>query len=148
MAIDPSNPLLNGPRRIDARPVLRLEPLNARPVEEETPSVPPVSEAEILAARTPKGAWTRATLAGWGVAWPPAKGWKERLILGLAQEPARVLAPGTGPLPFEQEPAARAGEPFVAGVSGYVPNPGSAEFDSRRHGLLAPPRVTYRRREE
>ena len=34
---------------------------------------------EIEAARTPAGGWTRATLAGWGVPWPPPKGWRKRL---------------------------------------------------------------------
>ncbi|WP_405475836.1 hypothetical protein [Streptomyces sp. NBC_00009] len=38
------------------------------------------SPEEIAAARTPKGAWTRAQLAEWGVPWPPQKGWKDELI--------------------------------------------------------------------
>lgn len=29
--------------------------------------------------RTPAGGFTQATLAGWGVAWPPVKGWKRDL---------------------------------------------------------------------
>jgi hypothetical protein len=36
--------------------------------------------AEIQAARTPNGGWTRATLAQWGVPWPPPKGWKSQLL--------------------------------------------------------------------
>jgi hypothetical protein len=36
--------------------------------------------AEIEAAKTPRGGWTRATLAKWGVDWPPRRGWKRRLI--------------------------------------------------------------------
>lgn len=39
--------------------------------------------AEIEAARSPAGGWTRATLAGWGVPWPPPKGWKWALEHGL-----------------------------------------------------------------
>lgn len=35
--------------------------------------------AEIEAARTPAGGWTRETLASWGVSWPPKKGWKRQL---------------------------------------------------------------------
>ncbi|MEU9189424.1 hypothetical protein AB0D14_33765 [Streptomyces sp. NPDC048484] len=42
------------------------------------PALP--SPEEIEAARTDKGAWTRATLDEWGVAWPPVKGWKDELI--------------------------------------------------------------------
>lgn len=38
------------------------------------------SEAEIEAGKSPAGAWTRETLAGWGIAWPPKRGWKKRLI--------------------------------------------------------------------
>lgn len=144
MAIDPSNPLLNGPRRIDARPVLRPEPLPLEPLPAGPPvnvaaSCPPpgpvgaVSEAEILAARTPGGSWTRATLARWGVAWPPPKGWKERLQKGLPQEPA----------PERQSVAADTGAKPAGPY--YVPGPESPEFDSTKHGLLAPPKVTYRK---
>lgn len=39
-----------------------------------------VTEAEIFAAMTDAGGWTRETLEGWGVSWPPQKGWKEKLI--------------------------------------------------------------------
>jgi len=34
---------------------------------------------EIEAAKTPKGGWTKKTLASWGVPWPPPKGWKNEL---------------------------------------------------------------------
>jgi hypothetical protein len=37
------------------------------------------SPAEIEAAKTKAGGWTRATLAKWGVPWPPPAGWRERL---------------------------------------------------------------------
>jgi hypothetical protein len=37
---------------------------------------------EIEAARSPKGGWTKATLAAWGISWPPPAGWKERLLAG------------------------------------------------------------------
>lgn len=37
---------------------------------------------EVDAARTPKGAWTRETLAGWGVPWPPPRGWRRALLRG------------------------------------------------------------------
>jgi hypothetical protein len=35
---------------------------------------------EIEAKRTPNGGWTKETLKGWGVPWPPTKGWKQRLL--------------------------------------------------------------------
>ena len=38
------------------------------------------TEAEIDAARTPKGGWTKAQLARWGLGWPPPKGWRKMLI--------------------------------------------------------------------
>lgn len=39
-----------------------------------------VTAAEIDAAKTPKGGWTYAQFAEWGVPTPPPKGWKERLL--------------------------------------------------------------------
>lgn len=35
---------------------------------------------EIEAKMTPAGGYTRATLAAWGVPWPPPKGWKDALV--------------------------------------------------------------------
>jgi hypothetical protein len=41
------------------------------------------SNAEIInAARSQRGGWTKETLAGWGVKWPPKHGWRKRLIAG------------------------------------------------------------------
>ena len=39
--------------------------------------VPTLEELE--AGRSPKGGYTRETLASWGVPWPPPKGWLEEL---------------------------------------------------------------------
>lgn len=39
-----------------------------------------VSNAEIEAAMTPKGGWKASTLAAWGVAWPPPRGWRQKLV--------------------------------------------------------------------
>jgi hypothetical protein len=44
-----------------------------------TTSISP-TEAEIEAAKTPRGGWTRAQLAAWGIPWPPPKGWRQALI--------------------------------------------------------------------
>jgi hypothetical protein len=33
--------------------------------------------------RTPAGGWTKKQLAEWGVRWPPMRGWRRRLALGL-----------------------------------------------------------------
>ena len=41
-----------------------------------------VTGAEIDAARTAAGGWTRRQLARWGVAWPPQKGWRIALQNG------------------------------------------------------------------
>lgn len=41
------------------------------------PHIP--SPEEIDACKTPAGAWSRATLAEWGVPWPPPKGWRKEL---------------------------------------------------------------------
>lgn len=48
------------------------------------------TEAEIEAARTAKGGWTKDQLAQWGVSWPPSKGWKK--LLAEMTAPAMSLA--------------------------------------------------------
>lgn len=54
----------------------------------------PISEAEILAARTPRGAWTAKQLAQWGVPWPPPGGWKTQIIAyGYPYDPDLKAAP-------------------------------------------------------
>lgn len=57
--------------------------------------------AEIEAARTPAGGWTKATLAQWGVPWPPPKGWKEALVSRAVGPPA--AADPSGHL-FDRDP--------------------------------------------
>jgi hypothetical protein len=37
---------------------------------------------EIFMKRTKNGGWTAATLANWGIQWPPVRGWINRLIAG------------------------------------------------------------------
>ena len=49
------------------------------------------SPAEIEAGKTPAGGWSRATLASWGVAWPPPAGWKRRLIADYREREAEEL---------------------------------------------------------
>jgi hypothetical protein len=34
---------------------------------------------DIMSKHTPRGGWTRADLARWGVPWPPPRGWKAML---------------------------------------------------------------------
>jgi len=41
----------------------------------------------IESKQTPNGGYTKATLAQFGVAWPPKKGWKEELIKAQTQNP-------------------------------------------------------------
>ena len=41
-----------------------------------------VTDEQIEAAKSPRGAWTKATLASWGVPWPPPKGWRTALRTG------------------------------------------------------------------
>lgn len=37
------------------------------------------SPRDVEAAKSPRGAWTAATLARWGVRWPPKEGWRAEL---------------------------------------------------------------------
>lgn len=44
-----------------------------------------LTREEIEKHRTQNGGFTRATLAAWGISWPPARGWKYKLITGRDQ---------------------------------------------------------------
>jgi hypothetical protein len=52
--------------------------------------------AEIEAAKTPRGGWTREQLAQWGVPWPPPKGWKQRLLRASTAGQAETDPPAAG----------------------------------------------------
>ena len=54
------------------------------PTAPNDPVIP--TAAEIEAARTPAGGWTKAQLAAWGVPWPPPKGWRQDLAARAAAE--------------------------------------------------------------
>ncbi len=41
-----------------------------------------LTDQQIEAGKSPRGAWTRKTLAGWNVPWPPPKGWRAALLAG------------------------------------------------------------------
>ena len=41
-----------------------------------------LTDAQVEAAKSPRGGFTRKTLATWGVPWPPPKGWRKALIEG------------------------------------------------------------------
>lgn len=41
---------------------------------------PKPTRAEVMAARSQKGGWTKEQLAKWGVSWPPPKGWLRELV--------------------------------------------------------------------
>jgi hypothetical protein len=41
-----------------------------------------VSAEEIENGKSKRGQFTRRQLADWGVSWPPAKGWQQRLMRG------------------------------------------------------------------
>ena len=40
----------------------------------------PITNEEIMNARTDAGGWTKAKLAEWGVSWPPPKGWRQIIL--------------------------------------------------------------------
>lgn len=40
----------------------------------------PITEAQIIAAQTPKGGWKRSPFESWGVPWPPPKGWRKQIV--------------------------------------------------------------------
>lgn len=59
-----------------SKPVKKIKPIDV-----VTGSV---TDAEIRAAMSRKGGWSRATLEKWGVPWPPPKGWRAKLTSNAA----------------------------------------------------------------
>lgn len=57
-----------------------------------------VTLEEVLAARTPRGGWTKKQLAEWGVDWPPTTGWIKRLT---GDTSASVPMPGRTPVAMQ-----------------------------------------------
>lgn len=57
-----------------------------------------LSASDIDSRKTPKGGWTKATLAEWGVPWPPPPGWREALMMRGA--------------PYQSPPPVREGPPI------------------------------------
>ena len=41
-----------------------------------------LTAAQIEDGKSPRGGFTRATLAGWSVPWPPPRGWRAALLAG------------------------------------------------------------------
>ena len=41
-----------------------------------------LTDEEIEAGKSPRGGFTRAQLARWGVGWPPPKNWRKALVAG------------------------------------------------------------------
>src|ERR1035437_2850464 len=62
------------PQQTSARWQARAEARSALPMT--------VPLGGIGQAKTERGGWTRETLAKWGVAWPPPRGWKRALLSG------------------------------------------------------------------
>ena len=49
-----------------------------------------ITEAWLIEHRSLRGAWTADQLAAIGVAWPPARGWKHRVIGKAISDEARA----------------------------------------------------------
>lgn len=89
---------------------------------------PPLTAAEIDAQRSERGGWTRATLAGWGVPWPPPKHWRKALLRGETPEYRR---PREERLSFAIMAAQQAITDF------YTPETKEAKADAERWLLVA-----------
>lgn len=56
------------------------------------------SPDDVQAAQSERGGWSKDTLAGWGIPWPPKKGWRARLRREWEQQQAarkRLVSLGT-----------------------------------------------------
>lgn len=56
----------------------------------------PPGPDDIEAGKSRRGGFTRKTLEGWGVPWPPPKGWRRALERRWWQEVGRPAAMGEG----------------------------------------------------
>ena len=49
-----------------------------------------MTEDEIEAGLSERGGFTRKTLEGWGVDWPPRRGWRKALVRGETPPKRRI----------------------------------------------------------
>lgn len=61
------------------------------------------SREEIEYHRTPRGGFTKATLAMWGVPWPPPKGWLENLVNQYNNQPQELQMTYKSPIQFDHD---------------------------------------------
>lgn len=80
--------------------------------------------ADIEAARSPRGGWTRETFHGWGIPWPPEAGWKEKLT-GIPAEPKT-----RGPMVTIITDASFCMHSRAAGYAGWIKGDGPAQWVS------------------
>ena len=107
---------------------------------------------EIEAGRSVCGGWTRATLAAWGVPWPPPAGWQRRLLKDEAPGhggPPRPIVIGRTGLenvipegaewwpPWEAPPVAGCLAESGITVTGWVWCPTHCEHEELRDGIPA-----------
>lgn len=68
------------------------------------PRLARLTNDQVLAGRSPKGGWSAATLASWGVPWPPPHGWRRAITIGggpvLLHGSLAWLAPDFDQAPF------------------------------------------------
>jgi hypothetical protein len=129
MAIDRNNPLLNGPKRVDAAlaPAKDYKALYERSMKRQQALEGQVrSLQEQLDAKSP---------AGFG------RGAKPGLSGGARSAAPQRPAAQKG----RQQPAPRPKSAVTVQSQTNYPEPGSPEFDSTKHGLLAPPIITHRK---
>ncbi len=128
MAIDRNNPLLNGPKRVDAvAPTKDYKALYERAIKRQQVLEEQVRSLQAqLDAKSPAGFGRGAKPGLSGGARPAAP-----------QRPAAPKDRHHPPAPLRAAPAGQG--------QTKCPEPGSPEFDSTKHGLLAPPIVTHRK---
>lgn len=129
MAIDRNNPLLNGPKRVDAAlaPTKDYKALYERAMKRQQALEEQVRSLQAqLDAKSPAG-FGRGAKPGLSGGNRPAASLRPAAQKGRPQPPARPksVAPAQG--------------------QASCPEPGSPEFDSTKHGLLAPPIITHRK---
>ena len=105
---------------------------------------------EIEAGRSPSGGWSAATLASWGIPWPPPKGWRQRLLkdegadgpprpLPVGETAGESAIPETAEYwpPWEDPPVPGCMAESGIAVSGLLWCPVHEEYEELRDGVPA-----------
>lgn len=87
----PETPKISQRRGASAALKSKVAAMSKKLEQEMTSPFRKISQAELDAAKSPNGGYTKAALMQWGIEWPPKKGWQQALLHGTdPNNPVRV----------------------------------------------------------